>query len=229
MAIIEHQSTKPSSHQNILDEVRAKGRSRVVEPGSHLFQQADECRGLYLLDSGLIGLRKLNEDGTTMLVNLVRPGDFMGYGPLLADCDHLTSAEVIRPSRVVFIEIAQVRRMLREMPAFLSLLLKQAARDLNALEDKYLQMATRQAHVRLATLLLSLKDTASNEPSGCRFELPLMNKDIADLIGIRPETLSRAIGQLRSAGLAEMRDHVVHIPSIAKLASLGATHSAIAA
>jgi hypothetical protein len=56
-----------------------------------------------------------------------------------------------------------------------------------------------------------------------------MNKDIADLIGIRPETLSRAIGQLRSAGLAEMRGHMVHIPSIANLARLGATQSAFAA
>ena len=39
----------------------------------------------------------------------------------------------------------------------------------------------------------------------------------------------RAIGQLRSAGLAEMRDHVVHIPSVAKLARLGAMQSAYAA
>jgi CRP-like cAMP-binding protein len=129
----------------------------------------------------------------------------------------------MQPSRLIFIELSRVHRLLREMPSFLSVLLKQATRDLSALEDKYLQMATRQAHVRLASLLLSFKQANENgaERSDCKFELPLMNKDIADLIGIRPETLSRAIGQLRSAGLAEMRDHMVHIPSIAKLARLG--------
>lgn len=229
MSISQPQRPKSETHQNVMNDVRAAGRARLVSPGTHLFDQADECDGLYLVESGLIGLRKLNEDGTTMLVNLARPGDFVGYGPLLADCDHLASAEVITPSRVVFIEMARVQRMLREMPGFLSLLLKQAARDLNALEDKYLQMATRQAHVRLAALLLSFKENAQAERAECRFELPLMNKDIADLIGIRPETLSRAIGQLRSAGLAEMRDHMVHIPSVAKLARLGATQSAFAA
>jgi len=229
MPISQPKRTKPAPDQNILNEVRAVGRVRVAVAGSHLFDQADECDGLYLLESGLIGLRKLNEDGTTMLVNLARPGDFIGYGPLLTDCDHLASAEVIMTGRIVFIELPHVQRMLRERPSFLSLLLKQAARDLNALEDKYLQMATRQAHVRLASLLLSFKESAATERTECRFELPLMNKDIADLIGIRPETLSRAIGQLRSAGLAEMRGHMVHIPSVAKLARIGATQSAFAA
>lgn len=229
MPISQPRHAKAATQQDILSEIRAAGRARVVSAGSHLFDQADECDGLYLLESGLVGLRKLNEDGTTMLVNLARTGDFIGYGPLLADSEHMASAEVIVTSRVIFIELSRVQRMLREVPAFLSILLKQAARDLNALEDKYLQMATRQAHVRLAALLLSFKDGMPAERAECRFELPLMNKDIADLIGIRPETLSRAIGQLRSAGLAEMRDHVVHIPSVAKLARLGAMQSAYAA
>jgi CRP-like cAMP-binding protein len=102
------------------------------------------------------------------------------------------------------------------------MLLRQSTRDLAALEDKYLQMVSRQAHERLAALLLSFKGKQERSDRGsCSFQLPLMNKDLADLMGIRPETLSRAIGQLRSAGLAELRGRIVHIPSIARLAQLG--------
>ena len=224
MSVIQPKfAAKVQSKERLFSTLRSAGRAKTCMAGDHLFEQADDCNGLYLLESGLVGLRKLNEDGTTMLVNLARPGDFIGYGPLLTDGEHATSAEILQASQVIFIDLARVQRLLQETPELLSLLLQQATRDLYALEDKYLQMATRQAHVRLAALLLSFKTTAPGctERADCKFELPLMNKDIADLIGIRPETLSRAIGQLRSAGLAELRDHMVHIPSIAKLARLG--------
>ena len=216
-------SRETASAERLMDQLRAAGRSRIYEPGTSLFEQADACNGVYLIEHGLVGLRKLDEDGSSMLVNLARPGDFVGYSPLLSGEDHDTSAEVLQPSRIAFIDLAAARRLMREHPEFLSTLLRQATRDLKALEDKYLQMATRQAHERLASLLLSLKNFAQNDAarSDCRFELPLMNKDIADLIGIRPETLSRAIGHLRSAGLAELRDHMVHIPSVARLARVG--------
>lgn len=210
------------TQDGLLAKIRSAGRARIYRSGSHLFEQADGCNGVYWIESGLVGLRKLNEDGTTMLVNLARAGDFVGYSPLLTDSEHLASAEVLKESRIVFIDLSTMHRLISEIPGLLGSLLRQATRDLSALEDKYLQMATRQAHVRLAALLLSFNDNEDfkHSQSGCSFPLPIMNKDIADLIGIRPETLSRAIGQLRTAGLAELRDHIVHIPCIAKLAQL---------
>jgi len=214
-----HSTVRATAKSNLLATIGPMGRAKIVEVGTHLFEQDDECNGVYLLESGLIGLRKLNEDGTTMLVNLARSGDFLGYAPLLTDGEHVAGAEVLQTSRVIFFDLATMRRMIRDIPELIPALLRQATRDLARLEDMHVQMATQQAHVRLAALLLSFNQEANR--SSCSFTLPLMNKDLADLIGIRPETLSRAIGQLRSAGLAELRGHTVNIPSVANLARLG--------
>lgn len=199
--------------------VDAAARTGVYDAGHSLFAQGDPFTGVYRLEAGLVGLRKINEDGSTMLVSLVHHGDFIGYGPLLNDNEHLTSAEVLQPSRVAFIHAAAIRSLVRTEPALLTILLRQAMRDLSLLEEKHLQMVSRQAHARLAGLLVTLSVRRREMiPGGaCVFELPILYRDIADLIGIRPETLSRAIGQLRSRGLAILKGREVQVPDLARL------------
>ena len=216
-------TVKTQTRDDLTAKLRAHGRTKIVEAGTSLYQQSDICTGVYVLIQGLIGLRKLDEDGDTMLVNLVRDGDFFGYGPMQDEGEHETSAEVLKTSEVLFIDLGVFQRLLREIPGLMPRLLRQATRDLTMLENKYLQIATCQAHERLAALLLSF-ETALNGclcQGSCSFQLPLLNKDIADLIGIRPETLSRAIGHLKSAGLVEFTGRSVRIPNVAKLCQVG--------
>lgn len=209
-------------HDDPFLALKKAGHGRIYQAGENLYQQADPCTGVFWVESGLVGFRKVDEDGTSMLVNVARRGDLVGYGPLLSDEEHMTGAEVLKPGRMYFIDEKTMRRLIRDVPGLLAVLLRQATHDLGALEDKYLQMATRQAHMRLASLLLSFsrEESAQSKPGSCSFQLPIMNKDIADLIGIRPETLSRAIGQLRSSGLADLHGRTVHIPNMTKLARI---------
>jgi CRP/FNR family transcriptional regulator len=193
--------------------------------GQGLYEQGDAFSGLYRIESGLVGLRKVDENGSTMLVGLLGPGDFVGYAAFLHQGEHLTSAEVLQPSRISFVCAKTVRSLVRETPDLLEALFAQATRDLARLEDRCLEMGTQQAHTRLARLLLALRNyvcgNASNRASS--FQLPILNKDMADLIGIRPETLSRAIAQLRSSGVAELRGRMVHVPSPLGLARMAGT------
>ena len=93
-----------------------------------------------------------------------------------------------------------------------------------------MQMSTEQAHRRLARLLLTLKDSCGVQASKCEFELPLLHKDLADLIGVRPETLSRAIAQLRSSGAVDLQGRKVSMSNPARLARMvGATDQLMAA
>jgi CRP-like cAMP-binding protein len=214
--------TAKQTAEALIAKVRAAGRSKICEAGTILYQQSDDCEGIYWLESGMIGLRKLNEDGSTMLVNLARRGDFVGYGPLLSEGEHLTSAEVLQTGRVIFVDLATATRLMRENPDLPSLLLRQATRELSSLEEKYLQIATCQAHVRLASLLLSFTDRQTTDRGETQsFQLPLLNKDLADLLGIRPETLSRAIAQLKSTGLVKLHGRSVCISDVARLGQLG--------
>jgi CRP-like cAMP-binding protein len=196
--------------------------SRTYGAGHGLYEQGDAFAGLYRIESGLVGLRKVDENGATILVGLLGTGDFVGYGPLLAEGDHPTSAEVLRPTQIAFVDAKTTRALARDVPAFLPAVFRQAIRDLSHLEERYMQMGTEQAYTRLARLLLTLCEHAGccSSSGTIAFHLPILNKDMADLIGIRPETLSRAIAHLRSAGVAEFRGRTVHLSNLGKLARM---------
>jgi CRP-like cAMP-binding protein len=74
------------------------------------------------------------------------------------------------------------------------------------------QMARQALHVatlgqfsceqRVVTLLVELAlRTGVSLPSGVAFELPFNRKDIADYLGLNPDTLSRIMSRLKTAGL----------------------------
>ena len=55
---------------------------------------------------------------------------------------------------------------------------------------------------RVATLLVELAlRTGVSSPSGVAFDLPFNRKDIADYLGLNPDTLSRIMSRLKAAGL----------------------------
>ena len=66
---------------------------------------------------------------------------------------------------------------------------------------------------RLALFLLRLCDL---ESGGCRIELPLDKNLIAARLGMQPETLSRCLAKLRSAGV-ESDGHALTIGDVARL------------
>ena len=115
-----------------LARLATASRSRVYEAGHSLFEQGDDFTGVYRLESGLVGIRQVDEDGSSMLIQLVQPGDVSLYGPLLSPGEHQCCAEVLQPSRIAFIDAATMRALVRDEAAVAGMLLTQAARELSA-------------------------------------------------------------------------------------------------
>ena len=202
-----------------LARIDAAARIRVFEAGNTLFDQGDAFSGLYRVVSGLIGIRIIDENGHLNLLSFAKPGDIVGYGPLLLGGSHQTDAVALQISRVAHIDPAAGRALVRDHADVSSTLLRQSARDLADLQQKHLRMLTQEAHARLAGLLLSLVDDCRprHEANGCSYVLPLARQDLAEFIGIRAETLSRAVRHLRELGVAQVNGREVSIPSLTRL------------
>ncbi len=200
----------------LVDESKA---IRQYLPGDVLYHQGDPCIGVYCVQSGLIGLRKIDHDGNSILVRLAYPGDTIGYRSFLAGEEHHLSAEVLKPATLCFVEQAMTRRMLETNPALGLRFLKRMARDLDAAEDKFLESTTSDIRARLAHLLFVLKDRFAVETRDGKLtlELPLSRQDMAAMIGVRPETMSRAIRKFEDDGIAFFSGRTVRVPNVAVL------------
>ncbi len=192
---------------------------RDYAPGDVLYHQGDSCKGIYCIKSGLVGLRKVGADGNSVLVRLAQPGDTIGYRAFLSGEEHALGAEVLKPSMVCFVDQAVVRKLIETKPELGLRFLKSMSENLNTAEDKFLQSTSFDIRARLAHLLLVLKERfAAEEKDGAlKLELPLSRQDMAAMIGVRPETMSRAIRKFEDDGIAYFSGRTVKVPDISVL------------
>ena len=205
------------------DEVSLLDRSKACRkylPGEYIFHEGDHCRGVYCVASGLVGIRKTDADGNSVLLpRLACAGDTLGYRPFLAGECHRGSSEIMEPSVICFIRGSAVKELLVHNPILGLQFLARAAKDLGQAEEHYFQSVTFSVRARLAHLLLVLKDRYGEvaDDGTLSIELPLSRKDVAALIGARPESTSRAIRQLKEDGVAYFSGQTVHISAVENL------------
>ncbi|NQV57527.1 MAG: Crp/Fnr family transcriptional regulator [Rhodospirillales bacterium] len=204
------------------EELKMLDRGRVTKeymPGEVIFHEGDACRGVYCLEVGLVGVRKSNADGNSILLHLNNPGDTMGYRALLAGEEYRASGEALEPSRVCLIDAATVRTLLTHNPALGLRYLTRVSQNLGSAEEKILHNATFSVRARFAHLLTVLVDryAESKDESPVEFELPLSRHDLASMIGTTPESMSRTIAKMEQDGIATFSGRRVSIPLLETL------------
>ncbi len=194
---------------------------KTYRGGETLFAMGDENSGVYCVSEGLIGLRRLDEEGHSVLLSIARPGDTVGYQSYLIGDAHRFSAESLGPSSVCFIYRDTLSWLLARNPQLGLQFLKRAIKDLYDARDAMMQSLTLSNRERLVHLLLVwLRHHGEARPDGSHaLRLPLSRSDIASMIGTRQETLSRIIGRLKSDGIAQFSGRSVRVPSIRTLAN----------
>jgi len=204
------------------DELEVVNEGKVRReylPGEVIFYEGDDCRGVHCVERGMIGVRKTDAQGNEVLLRINHPGDTIGYRSFLAGDEHNNSAEAMEPSVLCFIEGSTVRSLLQMNPNLGIRFLRHAANDLNAAEEKVLQSATLPVRARFAHLLVVLKERygVAGKNGELDLELPLSRQDMAAMIGIRPESMSRTIRSLEEDNIAQFSGRRVHIPSLQSL------------
>lgn len=98
---------------------------------------------------------------------------------------------------------ADYERALVRYPALSGALLKQAIQDGNAARRAIGLVTKPRAQARVAGLLAALADGAGHAPChpANSYEMPLSRQEMADLLGLTIETVSRQLGALEKIGV----------------------------
>lgn len=206
------------SELTLLDEAK---RTRVLEPGTVLFRQGDEADGVYCIQSGLVGLRRITPTGDTSLLRLCTSGVTAGYRALLSKSPHRNSAEALSPTVVCFIERSHVRRLLEANPQLGERFLQHCFCDLDETESDYAKSMTLGLKARFLHLLLIFYERLGHRDQNDHHvvELPIQRLELASLIGARPESISRLVRSMETEGLLEFdkrRVKFVNMESVLK-------------
>lgn len=176
------------------------GRTCNLKRGEMLFAAGDDNTSCATLIEGALKVSSVDEDGQERILALVHPAGFVGelFAPFSGhDVIALTD------SRICLFSRADMDEAVTRYPALGKALLQRALEDLH--ESRHLlQLTSRRSAVsRVAGLLTGLAEAASHSPChpADHFQLPLSRGEIAQMLGLTTETVSRAITTLEKNGL----------------------------
>jgi len=116
-----------------------------------------------------------------------------------------------------------LRELEARKPAVLTALLKAALARTRELEALHAGLAHKDTEQKVAALLLRLCEKESTAASGsCEIETALTHQEMADLVGVSRETLTRSLGELRRAGLIETGRRWLKVTDAQRLKDLAA-------
>jgi len=192
----------------------------VLSPGQVLFQERHPCHGLHCIASGLLALRKSDGQGNSVILRLAHPGEVLGFPAFCGRMDYTASAEALGESRICFFPLRLVEELLARNPELHAELARLLALELRGYGEARLQMATLTVERRFLDLLIRLLPECGREDEstfGARLRLPLSRRDLAAMLGVRPETVARAVRHVAEQGLALIEGREVHIPDLRRL------------
>lgn len=185
-----------------------------LEAGQVLFDQGSPNRGVFCVSRGLIALRTRHADGSSTLMRLAYPGEIIGLRAFLRDAPHQTEARALLGSRVCTVARRNANRIVQGNPAVLTRLALRCVEEVDTNHERIIGAATTSNKQRLADLLLRLMDNHGERIGDqLRMHLPLSRLDLADLLGVQPETLSRLVGRLGKEGFFSFAGRQVVIPA----------------
>jgi CRP/FNR family transcriptional regulator len=203
-------------------DLARSGTARIFQRGETIFAAGDTQDVCATLTSGLLKISHFDVEGHERILSLVHPSGFVGemFAPMVRyDVVALTE------SRLCLFARSEYEAALERYPALARALLRRSAEDLYDARAQIALDGKRSAGAKLASLLLSLARAASRSPchNAGTFDLPLSRGEMATLLGLTIETVSRQLGRLEDQGIVRRHGtRGIQILNAARLEALSA-------
>lgn len=191
-----------------------------VRKGAALFHAGDPLRALYAVRFGFFKTTLSSEDGREQLTGFYMGGELLGVDGI-SDNVHVCDAIALEDSEVCPIQFNQLEKLARELPSLQHNLNRILSREIVRDHEMLLLMGNLNAEERLAAFLLNLSTrmfTRGYSPTA--FVLRMTREDIGSYLGLRLETICRAIAYLRDKGVVRVSGRAVEILDIEKLRAM---------
>jgi CRP-like cAMP-binding protein len=198
----------------------------ACEPGEILFSQGEQGNGVYCIKSGLIGLRRIDINGNSALIRLINAGSTVGYRTFLTRKAHINSAEALTSSTLCYVPRPNVEKLLKANPLLGERFLQHFYDDAIDTENDYVRSLTMGMKSRFLHLILVFYERFGyqDENGNAVVQLPVKKGEIAELVGVRPESISRLIDQLQTDEIMRFKDRRVEFSDVDRvLQQAGAT------
>jgi len=206
--VVRNRAICSSLDNEELKTLNAIGRRRVLEPGESLMWEGEDSVLVAYVIDGVLKLSTGTEDGREQIVGEAR---CVGTGgrPFGATSGHGVTA--LTESKVCVFSRRDFDAFAREHPGLEHKLLQRTLAELDRTRRWMLLLGRKSASEKLATFLLEMSERlvqpgcvdAPDQPLKT-FALPFSRQQVADVLSLTIETVSRQFTRLKADGIIDL-------------------------
>jgi CRP-like cAMP-binding protein len=199
-----------------LERIAQGAREQSLNRGEVIFQRGDACTGFHVVVHGQVKLALSSPQGVEKVVELIGPGQSFGEAVMFMGRPYPVYAQALTDSLVLHINRTVILGGIESDPAFCRKMLAGLSIRLHRLIQNVESLSLHTPEQRVIEYLLQ-NVGGVQEGQDVPVKLPTKKNVIASSLNITPETFSRVLHHLTTAGLIAVDGKDIRIKDVARL------------
>ncbi|WNW02460.1 Crp/Fnr family transcriptional regulator [Tenacibaculum sp. HL-MS23] len=164
--------------------------------GEVIFTENNTAFNYYQISSGIVKMNNYNDAGKEFIQGIFYKGQSFGEPPLFIDVKYPASAEAISESIILIISKEQLFKLLQENPLIHLKITQSLAKRLYYKAIIASEISSQEPAHRVLRFIDYLKNDVYKTTGDFTFKVDYTRQQIADILGLRVETVIRVIKSL---------------------------------
>jgi CRP/FNR family transcriptional regulator len=188
----------------------------IIQKGEYIYRQGSLFESLIAIKSGSAKLVINNSQGNTHLLNLLLPGELIGFDGLYQN-KYNCSVIALEITHYCKLPADKFATLYTKIPSIARELFKHSSETINSLQNQVVQNR-HSAEEKLAMFLINLSNRLKRRGfSSLEFNIRLTRQEIAEHLGLTFETVSRMLKKFQNDQLINVDKKYIIIKNLQKL------------
>jgi CRP/FNR family transcriptional regulator, anaerobic regulatory protein len=194
-------------------------QSREFPPATTLFLQGDPSLEVFYIERGLVKLIHLDESGQELAIGMKSQGSLLGAASVILHEPYPFTATTITSCALSRIPADLFLHIVKTDEKFSWYLHEVHSREVHRHVSQLTALKYLSARQRFERFLLQFLSPIQlhEQQTSIKIRLPLKRWEIAQLIGVRPEHLSRILQKIKREGLLHEEDGCMIVSDVRKI------------
>jgi len=186
-------------------------RRRGLEKSDYLYRIGEPFISVFAIRTGSLKTYTTNQDGMEQIISFHLPGELIGMEAISGEI-HTCSAQALESTSVCEIPFDRLEALSTQVPGLQHHLFKLMSEEMQHDHCHLSILAKSNVESRLANFLVELSGRFSDRGfSASEFNLSMSRNDIANVLGMAVETISRLFTQFQEQGILHVERKSIKI------------------
>jgi CRP-like cAMP-binding protein len=193
-----------------LNDLAAIIRNKKYKKGETIFFNSDTAMSIFIISSGSVKLCRETQDGHEAIIDICKSGDIFAENTLFGDKNYNYSAIALEDCETLILPLVELKMILASSEKLKLNSSKMLLKKQKIMQKNLEHLTVQSAPQRIGCFLL---ENAHKHEGSAILDMPFEKGLIASKLGMKPETFSRALNELKNFGV-NVEGKKVHIKDI---------------